>query len=133
MADGSGRRSDYARAQVSTPGGGGGEGEDGQDDAGDGPLAAAFGEPVAVQADAEHEVDPVPGHDHREEAEDRRHNQAECIDPAGEPPVERDQVDEQSDEGPDLLGVPAPEPAPRVVGPDASQDRAGGDQEDADL
>ena len=64
---------------------------------------------------------------------DRCRDQAERADPSGESAVQRDEIDEKRDERPDFLGVPSPESAPGIVGPDTAQDRTGGDQEHADL
>src|SRR5262249_44328630 len=91
--------------ELAPPGGGEWPGQDGRDDHGHGPLRAALDEAVAVQADAEDEVDAVPGHDDGEETEDRGEDQREGVEPAGEAAVQWDQVDQQGDEGPDLLGI----------------------------
>ncbi len=82
------------------------------------PCESPFHESIAVQADAEHEVDAVPGHDHGEEADDRGDDQAERVDPAGEPTVERDQVDQERDPGPRLPWDPSPR-----IGPTSSRPR----------
>ena len=103
-----------------------------QDDEHD-PLRAPFDKAVTVQPHSQDEVDSVPGHDDRQEAADGRRHQAERADPSGKSAVKRDEIDEKRDERPDFLGVPSPESAPGIVGPDAAQDRAGGDQEHADL
>ena len=109
------------------------ETEDARDDDAHGALRAPFDEAVAMQPDPENEVHAVPGHDDREKTDNRCGHQSERADPPGKPTVKWDQVHEQRDQGPDLFGVPAPEAAPRVVGPDAAQDRSGRDQEHTDL
>ena len=82
----------------------------------DGPLVAALGEAVAVQAHAENEVHSVPGlSTERKQTTDAI--QPERVDPAGEPAVQRDQVDQQGDQRPDFLRVPSPESAPGVRRP----------------
>src|SRR6185312_12895314 len=64
----SGREARHFLREVSAPGGPAGIGEDDESRDTDGPLRAALGEAVAVEADSEHEVDTVPGHQHGEEA-----------------------------------------------------------------
>ena len=47
--------------------------------------------------------------------------------------MEQSEITEEGDERPGFLRVPAPETAPRIIGPDAAENRARGEQENADL
>ena len=93
----------------------------------------AAAEAVAVQPGPEHEIHAVPGHDHRREADDRAGCQTKVFHPAGIAGVQRDDVAEQGDQGPHLLGVPAPKAAPRLRRPEPAQHRAQEEQQDAHL
>src|SRR5438034_10074686 len=102
--DGRGSK-DRTIAEVPPPGGAHREGQNAGNDHAHDPLRAPFDEAVAVQAHAQDEVDAIPGHDDGEVAEYRGEDESEGVDPAGKAAVERDQVNEQGDQGPDFLGV----------------------------
>src|SRR5262249_31760111 len=72
------------------------------------PAVVARAEAVAVQAGAEDEVDPIPGHYDGRETDDRAGRESEVLHPADVPCVQRDDVTEEGDQRPDLLDVPTP-------------------------
>src|SRR4051794_16119104 len=82
---------------------------------------------VGVQSFSEHEVHAVPGHDDRLEAEDRAEREAEVCPESRETPMQHDDVAHERDESPCFFWIPAPEAAPGIVRPDASQNGACGE------
>ena len=105
-----------------------GEGEDGEFEEGEGADVelAPIAEAVAVKSFAEDEIYPVPGHEDGEEGGDGADGEAVSAPPTTEAAVEKNDVGHESDEGPCFLGIPIPETAPGVVGPDAAKDDASG-------
>jgi hypothetical protein len=76
-----------------------------------------------VQADAEHVgAKPAPARD--DVAEDCEAHQPALTDEAAPARVEDEGVPQDDDQRAIFLGVPAPEPAPGLVGPDAAEDGA---------
>ena len=47
--------------------------------------------------------------------------------------MEKEEIADQGDQGPGFLGVPVPEAAPGVVGPDSAENRSRREEKDADL
>lgn len=90
-------------------------------------------EAVAVEASSKNEVYAIPGHKNGEERGDGSDGESVSAPPAAESAVEENDVGHEGDQGPSFLGIPVPEPTPRVVGPDAAQNDADGKQKNTDL
>ena len=88
---------------------------------------------VAVEAFAEDEVHPVPGHENGEKAGDRTDSKTIAAPPTANPSVQENDVGEKGNESPGFFGIPVPKTAPGVVGPNATEDDSGGEKEDTDL
>src|SRR3954453_13077426 len=87
---------------------------------------------VAVQAGRDH-VHERQVEDHHDQADDVPPGRAPAPPPGGRPGVQVSGVDDPGDEGPGLLRVPAPEPAPGRLRPDGTgDDREGPDRETED-
>src|SRR5579862_4306226 len=103
------------------------EGESDGDDLGDREKHQAQGdaarEPVGMQAHAEL-VDPEPGPAHHDVSEDGQDRDAPG--PRQSPPasMQEQRVPQHDHQGPVLLGVPAPEAAPGIIGPEPAEDRS---------
>ena len=96
-------------------------------------LSAAAAETVAVQAGTHEEVHAVPGPHDQGEASHRQHGQAEIRHPAGEAGVQNHRINDERNQRPDFLGVPAPEAAPGIVGPNGARHCAYGQEDETDL
>ena len=88
-----------------------------------------------MQADAEH-VHAEPREAGHDVAEDRQVHDAAVAQQVAPANVQDDRVPDHDEQGAVLLRVPAPEPAPGLVGPDAAQNGAheaeqGGEADDA--
>ena len=88
-------------------------------------LSGGFGLHVGVDS-AEEEVDAEVGDDDAQEGQCAVEVEAMCAAVDGQRGVQRQGVDDEGDEGPDFLGVPAPVVAPRDVGPQGADDDAEG-------
>ena len=99
------------------------------------PLERGVHEAVGVEANAEH-VHAEPREAGHNVAEDRQVHNAAVAQQVAPSNVEDNRIPDHDEEGAVLLGVPAPEPAPGLVGPDAPQNGAneaeqGGEADDA--
>ena len=93
------------------------------DDEEDQPFERRVRETVAVQADAEH-VHAEPREAGDDVADDGEVHQAAFAHEAAPARMQDGRVPEHDEQRAVFLRVPAPEPAPRLVGPDAAQDGA---------
>ena len=87
------------------------------------PLEGGIHEAIRVEADAEH-VDAEPGKAGDDVAEDSHVRQAAVANHAAPPGMEDNDIPNHDDQSAVFLGVPAPEPAPGLVRPDAAENRA---------
>ena len=87
------------------------------------PFEGGIHEAVGVQPDAEH-VHAKPGETGDNVAEDREVHDAAITHQVAPADVKDDRVPDHDEQGAVFLRVPAPEPAPGLIGPDATQDRA---------
>src|SRR5205807_378510 len=94
---------------------------------------AANAEPITVQTFAEHKVHAVPSHQDGEKTNHARHDKTKFCPPTSEPPVQRQNITEQRDQGPRFLRIPAPESAPGIIRPHAAKNRARSQQKHAKL
>src|SRR3954469_16217356 len=74
-----------------------------------------------MQTRAQHEVHAIPTHDDKTCCDDTAREHTEVLYPAGYARVKKCYVTEQRDKCPSFFWIPAPESAPRIVGPDSAQ------------
>jgi len=70
------------------------------------------------------EIDPQECKEHGSKTYNRKDSGPSPLPPNSHPSVENGGVDEPGDEGPCLLGIPAPVGAPGILGPDSAGDDA---------
>ena len=88
------------------------------------PVANLIVEAIGMQANAELVgAEPRPGR--HDIAEGRQHGHAAFLYEAGPAGVQDQSVPDDDQQRAVLLGIPAPETAPRLIGPDAAQHGAG--------
>ena len=84
------------------------------------PEEGGVGEAIGMETDTEH-VGAEPGPTGDDVAEDGHDHHPALADHAAPAGVEDDGVPNDDEQGAVFLGVPAPEAAPRLVGPDATE------------
>src|SRR5581483_1558241 len=94
---------------------------------------AADAETVTVKAFSEYKVHAVPRHQHSEKTDDAGNRQPELRPPTCQASMQRQDVTEQRDKSPGLLGVPSPKPAPGIIGPHSTKNCSCRQQQNAQL
>ena len=89
----------------------------------DEPFEGGVHEAVAVQADPEH-VNPKPTEGGDDVSDDSQNHEAAFADHATPTGMENNGVPDNDEQSAVFLGVPTPETAPALIGPDAAQDSA---------